>query len=111
LSGQRTDYAKATPPDIGDYSDIHTCPDPILAAIAVTGERGKQGWGHWVKVLNRARCELGREQADRLFRNAVATTWGEMKTDALRKPGAILNLKLQKVFGLSHSGQTVRAAP
>lgn len=99
LSDKRIDYLKAEPPSIENYGDIHNCPDPILAAMAVAGERSKQSWGYWVKVLNRARKEYGSDRAERLFRDCVAETWGEKKAGECDKAGACLNMKLKKVFG------------
>ena len=98
LSGQQVDYEKAKPPTIGDYADIHNCPDPIFAAMAVTRERNKPAWGHWVKVLNRARRDYGTERTDRLFRECVTELYGEMKAGEVRNPGACLNAKLDKVL-------------
>lgn len=97
LSG-RIDYAKAKIPEVEDYPGIHECPDPILVAIAVTEERGKKGWGHWVKFLNRARKIHGREKADSRFKQCVADVFGENKAGECEKPGAVLNLKLKKAF-------------
>lgn len=94
----RIDYEKTKPPKIEDYGNIHGCPDPILAAMAITGERSKRGWGHWVKVLNRGRKEYGTERAERLFRGCLDELWGEMKQGECRKPGALLNVKLKKVL-------------
>ena len=98
LSGYRIDYEKAEPPNIEDYTDIELCPDPILAAMAVTGERSKQGWGHWVKVLNWARKGYGVERAERLFRGCLDELHGEMKVGEVRNAGAVLNLKLKQVL-------------
>ena len=98
LSGYRIDYEKAEPPYIEDYTDIELCPDPILAAMAVTGERSKRAWGYWVKVLYQARQHWGPERADRLFKGCLRSLWGEMKADECDKPGAILNLKLRQVL-------------
>ena len=98
LSDQRVDYEKAKPPIIRDYGDIHNCPDPILAAIGVTGERDKQGWGYWVKLLNQGREYYGRETADRLFRGCLDELYGEMKAGEVRNPGALLNRKLKTVL-------------
>jgi hypothetical protein len=97
------DYERTMPPNINDYGgDMYTliteCPDPILAAIAVTGEREKPAWGHWVRVLNQARRERGRPIADQLFRECLHRTWAEDKAGECDKPGAILNLKLRDAF-------------
>lgn len=94
----KTDYQRTEVPEISDYTDIHGCPDPVLAAMAVTGEKSKQGWGHWCRVLSRARREYGREPADRLFKDCVAETWGEAKAGECRSAGAVLNVKLAKVL-------------
>lgn len=95
----KTDYEKAKPPEINDYGDIENpANDPILVAITVTGERGKMGWGHWLKQLNRARKALGREQADRLFRGCLKELYGEIKAGECDKPGAVLNIKLEKTL-------------
>jgi hypothetical protein len=99
LWNDKIDYEKAKPPEINDYRDIENpANDPILIAIAVTGERGKMGWGHWLKQLNRARKALGREQADRLFRGCLKELYGEMKAGECDKPGAVLNIKLEKTL-------------
>jgi hypothetical protein len=99
LTDQRIDYQKTPPPRIRDYSDIHGCSDPILAAMAVTGERHKRSWGYWVKMFNRGRRESTEPgRAERLFLECVAETYGEMKQGEVRYPGAILNKKLQAVF-------------
>ncbi len=96
---RRIDYETAKLPEINDYTDIHGCPDPILAAMGITGERSKQGWGHWLKVLNQARKEHGVERAERLFQDCLAELFGELKQGEANKPGACLNVKLKKVFG------------
>lgn len=102
LTGQRVDYATAELPEITDYGDIFDLDiDPVLIAIAVTGERGKPAWGFWVKTLNRARHSLEREEAEQIFRNCCATLFGEMKTGECQKPGAILNMKLKAAFCLT----------
>jgi hypothetical protein len=93
------DYETATPPEIRDYTDIHGCPDPILAAMAITGERDKRAWGHWVKTLNQARRDHGAARADRLFRGCLAELFGEMRGGEVKNPGALLNHKLAKTFG------------
>ena len=98
LPGQKMDYEKTKPPEINDYGDIENpLNDPILVAIAVTGESGKMGWGHWLKKLNRARKTLGHERADRLFRGCLKELYGEMKQGECNKPGAILNIKLRGI--------------
>jgi len=101
LTGQRIDYQTAEIPRIEDYGGdmhalIHNHPDPILAAIAVTGERGKRGWGHWVKILNRARNQYGREVADRIFRDTLAQLHSEKEAGEILNPGAMLNKKLKE---------------
>jgi hypothetical protein len=102
LSGHRIDYQTAEPPNIeGDgYNVIHGCPDPILAAMAVTGRRSKADWGYWVKVLHRARKTHGRERADRLFRGCLDELHGEMKPPNPEWDNSArgLNVKLHKVF-------------
>lgn len=98
LPGQ-IDYEKAKTPEINDYGDIENpANDLILVAIGVTGEEGKQGWGHWLKVLNRARIKLGKARADRLFRACLKELYGEIKAGECKKAGAVLNLKLTKTF-------------
>jgi len=62
--------------------------------MAVTRERNKPAWGHWVKVLNRARRDYGTERTDRLFRECVTELYGEMKAGEVRKPGAIRGQRL-----------------
>jgi hypothetical protein len=98
----RIDYEKAEPPEIKDYTDIHNpAHDPVLVAMAITGERDKRAWGHWVKVLNQARRRLDPERhgrAERLFRGCLAELFGEMRAGEVEKPGALLNQKLGVVF-------------
>ena len=67
--------------------------------MGIVGERSKQGWGHWVKILNQARKKYGRERAGRLFRECLIELFGEMKQGECKKPGAVLNVKLKQVFG------------
>ena len=98
LPGHLCDYERAEIPDISDYVDILACPDPILAAIAVTGERDKPGWGHWVKVLNRAREAHGPEEAERLFKECLCKLFGAMKAGEICNPGANLNMGLAHFF-------------
>lgn len=89
------DYSKATLPDIEDYYDIHACPDPVIAAMAVTGERDKRGWGAWVKWMHTASAIWGVDKAIEALRSALAQLWGEMKVETIHRPGAILNNKLK----------------
>jgi DNA-binding MarR family transcriptional regulator len=112
LPGHRIDYQTAEVPSIeGDgHAVIHNCPDPIIAAMAVTGERQKKGWGHWVKVLNRARRDYGSERAERLFRDCLEQLHAEMEAGEVRNPGAILNVKLKRYFALHEPCQTPGAA-
>jgi len=98
LPDHRIDYSKTELPEVKDYSDIYSH-DPILMAMAITGERSKQGWGHWVKVLNNGRVALGVERAERLFRSCLKELFGEVKQGECDKPGAVLNVKLKTVFG------------
>ncbi len=99
LPDHRIDYEKAKLPEVQVYEDIHNpANDPILVAMTITGERSKQGWGYWVKVLNDARKEHGPERAGRLFRGCLAELYGEIKQGECDKPGACLNMKLKTVF-------------
>jgi len=98
LPDHRIDYQKAEIPEIQDYSEIHNGHDPILVAMSLTGERGKQGWGFWVKILNQARKKYGSNKADRLFRGCLDELYGEIKAGECNKPGALLNEKLKVVF-------------
>lgn len=99
-SPESFDYSKAKPLTIHDYQDIHNPnQDPILIAIAITGEHNKPGWGHWTKVLNQGQRDVGTATADRLFRGCLAELWGEMKAQEVNNPGALLNFKLKRVFG------------
>jgi hypothetical protein len=120
LSGQRVDYEKTAPPTRAEYGGemyalINQCPDPILAAMAVTGERGKRGWGHWV---NAAREVHGDGMATRLFRRCLEQCWGESRAGEWRIRGAGLNTILHRVFsacppkgpgtvGRGHAGRAV----
>ena len=77
--------------EINNYEDIHNAEnDAISVALSVTGEAGnRQAEGFLRKTLNRV--------GNRAFRSAVAELWGEMKSDTLEKPGAILVEKLKKL--------------
>ena len=112
LTGQRIDYATAVPPEITDYCDIVDPDiDPILIAMAVTGERAKLAWGYWVKTLNIARRTMGREKAEQIFRDCCSALYGEMKSEECQKPGAKLNIKLQIAYSLQRSPQRVQPPP
>lgn len=97
-SGRGFDYARAELPKVEDYHDLHAIQDPILAAVAVTGDRAPKAWKFWVRVLNAARRKLGQAAADAKFMSCVSTTWGEDQAGECQKPGACLNLKLKKAF-------------
>jgi len=77
---------------IEDYEDIlNPEHDAIAVALAVTGENGnRQAEGFYRKALK----AIG----PKAFRQAVAELWGEMKTDNIRKPGAILTNKLKALM-------------
>jgi len=96
----RIDYERIKPLKIADYAEIEACPDPIVAAISVTGGVEKKDWGYWTKVLNQSRKKYGPERAERLFRGCLRELWGEMRQGECRKPGAVLNVKLGKVMGI-----------
>jgi len=98
LPDHQIDYEKTEPPEVRDYSDIAGCPDPILAAMGVTGERNKQSWGYWVKVLNHGRNKHGPERAERIFKGCVTNLFGELKAGEVKNPGALLNKKLKDAF-------------
>lgn len=104
LPGHQVDYQEARIPSVSDYDDdvhalIHNHPDPIEAAISITGETGKRSWGHWVKILNKARKDYGPDRAERLFRDSLAELAGEIRAGEVRKPGAIFNRKLESILG------------
>jgi hypothetical protein len=101
LTGHTTDYEEVEIPEIRSYADVHAISDPIVAAMAVTGERGKPGWGCWVKILSKARHDQGKVKADRRFMMCVEELYGEAKAGEIRNPGAALNMKLMKVFAAS----------
>lgn len=93
-------YNGVSLPQIESYEDIEAISDPILAAMAVTGERGVNGFGHWVSVLNGV-CAAGMplDMAVRMFRFCVSKLYGEMKAGEIVNPGAALNKELSGAFG------------
>jgi hypothetical protein len=88
-------------PQIESYEQIEAISDPVLCAMSVTGERGLNGFGHWVSVLNGA-CAAGMplDMAIRMFRFCVSKVFGEMKAGEIKNPGAALNKELSGAFGL-----------
>jgi len=100
LPGCRVNYETTEVPEVWEdgYAFIALCRDPIVAAMAITGERGKRSWGAWVKRLNEAKRVMGSDLAERLFRGCLEQLWGEMKAGEVSKPGAVLNRKLKGVL-------------
>ncbi len=85
---------------INDYGDIMN-PDnpPITVACTVTGDYwNSAGAGFFNKALK----IIG----DRCFREAVAELWGELKSDTIDNPGAILTNKLKKLMKHAEEAQT-----
>lgn len=98
---QGTDYAGVDIPQIDDYPDIYACADPVIAAMAVTGESDKRAYGHWVKWYRAAIRDFGSDDADREFYAVLATLWGEIQAGEVEKPGALLNRKLTEILPLN----------
>lgn len=96
-----TDYSQSKPLLIESYEDIAAIQDPIVAAISLTQETSKRSWGFWVKVLNQARASHHNGQAERLFRECLAETFGEMRQGEIKNPGAVFNNKLKRTFNLT----------
>jgi hypothetical protein len=98
---QYPDYPPPDVPKISEYADIEKIADPIVAAIAVTGETDKKAWGYWVKIRNMQLAEgMPEDQFNRLFIRCVEETYGEARCGELEKPGAQLNNKLKKIFAI-----------
>ncbi len=93
------DYTSVSVPSVKDYGDIELIDDPIVAAMAVTGEHDKSAWGAWVKKLNASAKRVGMECARAVMRECVRELFGEMKAGEVNKPGAVLNIKLDKSLG------------
>lgn len=103
------DYMQACIPGIESYDDLQGITDPIRAAIAVTGERSRRGFGHWIDLLNYA-CADGMplDMALRLFFNNLEILFGEMKAGEIQKPGAALTRKLQETYAYKGEKQNER---
>lgn len=93
-------YSGVALPQIESYEQIEAILDPVLCAMAVTGERGLNGYGHWVSVLNGA-CASGMplDMAVRVFRFCVSKVYGEIRAGEIVNPGAALNKELFGAFG------------
>ncbi len=78
--------------EINDYGDIlNPNNPPIAVACAVTGDDfHSKGAGFFYK----AHQEVG----DKLFRGTVAQLWGEMKSDEINSPGAMLTFKFKNLM-------------
>ena len=87
------DYASAVLPAIESYEDLAAVSDPILSAMAVTGDA--DGYPYWIKLLNNASGRLGFDLAMRLFRSSLELIFGQKKAGELRNPAAALNVMLQ----------------
>ena len=73
--------------------------DPIWAAMCVTGEIFRGGYGFWIKWLNSAVLSFGSiESAVSVFMDLLVETWGEVSVDGIRNSAAVFNNKLKKVM-------------
>ncbi len=80
------------PIEIQDYATIHDPSfDAIALALSVTGEQPEP---ITVGFLKKSLVKLG----DKGFRTSVAELWGEMKSDRIDRPGAILVNKLKSAM-------------
>lgn len=93
------EYSEGPLPAIEDYSDIDRH-DPILVAMAITGERAKTGWGHWVKRLKQAKTLHGKETGEKLFCDCLHRLFGLSKEPQRAPLGAILNKLLEEQLGV-----------
>jgi len=80
--------------EIRDYGDImEPKNDPISLALSVTNENpGGQAEGFFKKALKMI--------GDKPFRDEMSVLWGELKSDDIRNPGAILTNKLKERMNL-----------
>lgn len=92
------DYSRPALPAIDDYGDINGH-DPILVAMAITGERAMTGWGHWVKRLRQAKTLHGKAEGEKLFRECLHELFGLSKESHRSSLGAILNKLLKDRLG------------
>lgn len=82
--------------DIQDYGHIKDPQhDPIALALSVTEENpGGRAEGFYRKALKLV--------GDRVFREEVSALWGELKSDNIHNPGAILTTKLKSRMRAAH---------
>lgn len=100
----RRDYAAAVVPQIEGYEDLSAIDDPVLAAMAVTGEHTKAGYGYWAPLLERAlkkRKTITQESVEiicSIAKRAVERVYGENKTGECENVAAIMNLCLKNAL-------------
>jgi len=97
------DYSAAEVPQIDTYDDLAAITDPVLAAMAVTGDHSRRGYGFWVPLLEKAvkKHGKGKEALDAVCRvamNVIERVHGENSAGECSNPAAILNTQLKAAF-------------
>ncbi|MCF7847507.1 MAG: MarR family transcriptional regulator [Kiritimatiellales bacterium] len=92
-------YGRAKVPRVKTYEELEAVLDPIIAAMAVTGDRKPGGFGFWIRTLNRV-CANGLEvdMAVRVFRRCVEIIHGQKTAGELKNPAAAFNNEIKKAF-------------
>lgn len=94
------DYDNVEVPLIQDDADLAAITDPIIAAMAVTGDRVTQSWRGWVRLASVERIRLGRAAADGIWLSVCNLFWHEMRAGEIpRCPGAALTAQLKRRLG------------
>ncbi len=98
------DYDRVPIPRLEEKDDAYSITDPIVLAMAVTDDKAKQSWLGWVSLLKKARDQIGRTKADRLWMNECHTFLAELCAgESVSNPGAALTSRLQKTLVVKNS--------
>ncbi|MBU4460476.1 MAG: hypothetical protein KJ579_07910 [Verrucomicrobia bacterium] len=93
------DYNRVIVPKIESYEDIARVADPIVLAMAVSGDSEPQSWRGWVHLLASVRKTMGRPRADGQWRFVCQSFWAEThQGEKTRKPGAALTARLKEAL-------------
>lgn len=88
------DYSATRLPELTAKDDVHAITDPIVLAMAITGDTQPQSWKGWVKMLSNARKYL-KKTADDTWREVCCAFWHEIKAGEVPdNPGAALTRRL-----------------
>ena len=91
------DYDRVLIPKLEDKDDAYAIADPIILAIAVTGDKARQSWLGWVSMLKSGRDRLGRKKADQRWFDECLTFFSEVCAgENVINPGAALTKRLKR---------------